>query len=226
MKAAKFNIALATMLVAGAAHAGTITHSGSIAQMTTDWEQLISVPKFDDLDGARQLQSVILEVTGVLDVDAGVENQDAGRTFVTLNIDAELALSLDGEQLVMADPTMSQTFLMDAYDLMLDFDGTSGVTLNGMVTEATALETRMRNMTDHLETWIGDGNIELLASATAIASHNGGGNITTLFMTEAGLDWRISYQFQDLRIVPLPGGAGLALAGLTGVLAPRRRRLA
>lgn len=213
---------VAALLAAPLASAGTIVQSGAIAPMETDWEIDFQVDQFDDQGGTRILESVTIEIMGMLEVTARVENRDVSAAELDIQMDADISVDMGSDRLVSVHPSLTQGFEADPYDTVLDFGGPSGATFEDLIQTASDFEVRSRTI-DNLDDWIGDGDITLTAIAEASALVIGGGNVTSIINTSAGVDWSVTYEFRG-EAVPTPTGAGLAAAGLGGLMGLRRRR--
>jgi len=212
----------AALLASPLAGAGTIVQSGAIAPMETDWETDFQVDQFDDQGGTRVLESVTIEIMGMLSVTARVENRDVSAAELDIQMDADISVDMGSDELVSVHPSLSQGFQADPYDMVLDFGGPSGETFEDLIQTASNFEVRSRTI-DNLDDWIGTGEITLTAIAEASALVVGGGNVTSIINTSAGVEWDVTYEFRGTAI-PAPASAGLAAAGLAGLAGIRRRR--
>lgn len=202
------------LMAGAAADAGMISQAGAVPMQSTNWSASISVDQFDDMDGARTLQSVTWSIVGVVEGSAAGESLGAAPQTVTLNLAAEISLSRDGDMLAMASPTATESFDASSFDGLLDFAGDSGAAFDFM--EATA---PVSGISDDIAPYIGDGQITLDAFASAMSTASAGGNLATQFTTMASMEYEVVYEFL---VVPSPGAA--ALFGLAGLTMWRRRR--
>lgn len=214
---------IAMMLIAGTAAtatAGTFseTYSGDFELTTTNWNETFDVVGFDSQNGTRVLKSVEITLNGDVVGNAQAESLDMGATLIELSLQATLTLSLTaaGTELAEVIPVVNESFNASAFDGMIDFGGTSGVSfleLSGSASESESINTQ-----SVLDEFIDVASVSLDADATGSSFGSGAGNLITQFATEAGLDWEITYVYN---VIPAPGA--LALLGLGGLVAGRRR---
>lgn len=215
-------VSCGVLTIAAAAQAGTIVHSGAILPQETDWQTTFQVDQFDDLGGTRILQSVTIDIIGMLSVTAMVENQDVTSAEIDIQMDADISVSMGSDELVAVHPSLSQGFHAEPYDSLLDFGGPSGAVFDDLVQTASDFEVRSMNI-ENLDDWIGSGEMTLTAIAEASALVIGGGNVTSIINTSAGLDWTVTYGFLG-QAVPTPAAAGFGAIALGGMAGVRRRR--
>ncbi len=214
---------IAMMLIAGTAAtatAGTFseTYSGDFELTTTNWNETFDVVGFDSQNGTRVLKSVEITLNGDVVGNAQAESLDMGATLIELSLQATLTLSLTaaGTELAEVIPVVNESFNASAFDGAIDFGGTSGVSfleLSGSASESESINTQ-----SVLDEFIDVASVSLDADATGSSFGSGAGNLITQFATEAGLDWEITYVYN---VIPAPGA--LALLGLGGLVAGRRR---
>lgn len=206
---------------AGTAGAATETHNGSFALATTNWSQMFSIPSFDTQVGLRVLDKVTVTLNGTVVGSAQAENLDAAPATINLFLQATISLLLDdtvGTTLATVIPVANETFQADTFDGTIDFAGASGASFTGL--QGQKSETNNLNAgVDDLSAFIDTGTVALLANAVGSSVATGAGNIVSQFSTEGALDWEIVYEYS---VVPAP--APLALVGIGGLIAFRRRR--
>ncbi len=213
----------ALILAAGAAaNAGTVVHSGSLTPASTNWTHTFFVPQFNDLGGALTLEEVLIETTTTMLGSMRAENRDAAARTITLGLNADMKVKQGLDELIHSVASMTEVFDADPYDGLIDFGGASGATFAGLMETEFAANTRTAPG-DDLSAWIGLGMVALDAEAKAQSFFSGGGNLTTFFQSQAGLDYTVTYVFRG-EVVPMPTAAGLAAAGLGGLTCGRRRR--
>ncbi len=206
---------------AGTAAAGTETYNGSFALATTNWSQMFSIPSFDTQVGLRVLEKVTVTLNGTVVGSAQAENLDAAPASITLFLQATISMLLDdnmGTTLATVIPVADEAFQADAFDGTIDFGGTSGASFTGLQGQKTESNELLAGV-DDLSAFIDTGTVDLLANAVGSSIATGAGNIVSQFSTEGALDWEIVYEYS---IIPAP--APLALMGIGGLIAFRRRR--
>lgn len=222
MKTASILLALA-----GAANGQMIMQTVSIAEQATDFSTTVSVDQFDDQGGTLQLLEVRVELTGTVRGTAGAENQSTTDPVdVDLELTAAFDLSFNSVSIVEVVPVVnSGVITLGTFDGGLDFGGTSGVSFDGDETateDATYLSTDGGLASFIFQSFIGTGTLDLdLAvdgSFDANATSSSGQTFVTQFSDLFGEgSVKVTYTY-----IPAPGA--IALAGLGGLLAARRRR--
>ncbi len=206
----------ATLLCAASfANAGSMTVSAAVPLQTTNFDAVVSVAKFDDMGGTKQLESVTFSLEGFLLGNARLESLDAEPSLVTTTLSVTLTLSetVTDNTLVITIPSLDEVFAASAYDGSTDFGGTSGITYEELTASQTESETYTDAMTLAMFTGLDTIDLNLNALATSFAS--GAGNLITQFSTSAGGNIEVTYVYDD---VPVSAPAHLALLGL-GLLA-------
>ncbi len=203
-------------LLGSAAHAGMITHSGSLPLATTNWSAPIDVPQFDTLGGTRTLDMVSWTLDGEVRGSAQAESMDAAPSTIILTLSSRIEMFLGATLLDMVLPVADESFDASAFDGSIDFDGTSGVSFGPM----SAFDSAANSTTIGLAPFIGNGVVSLTGVATGESSGSGAGNLITQFSATAGMSWSITYHFT---VIPAPGAA-MALGGLPLLAAGSRRR--
>ncbi len=199
------------LFAAGYANAATITVAASVPLQTTNFDQVVSVDKFDDMGGTRELESVTFSLEGFLEGNARLESLDAGPSSVitTLSVTMTLSETITDNTLVITIPTLNETFNATAYDGTTDFGGTSGITYEQLTASQTESETYTDAVT--LALFTGVDTIDLNLNALAESFATGAGNLITQFSTSAGGNILVTYEYDD---VPVSAPAHLALLGM------------
>jgi|GEM_PF-1469968 len=186
----------ATLAFAGQSQTGSVCYSDSIQLQTTNWDQSVSIPKWDPELGI--LHRVEFRLSGTIQGSAAIESLDAADSTVTTTYQAAITLTRpDLSVLVVATPLEQFVDDLTAYDTVFDFGGTSGITHGGINTkdQETVDST---NLVD-LDLFTGDagnaGTIILPVSAAGSSTASGSGNLITQFLTDAEATVEVCYYF-------------------------------
>lgn len=197
----------------------TESFSGSFDLATTNWSETFQITGFDTMGGTRELTGLDINLSGEVRGMAMAESLDASSASIQLNLQATLTLLLAATNTELAEviPVVNTTFNAQAFDGEIDFDGQSGALFGGLQDTASV----STGVTDAavLALFSDVGSVGLSAEALGSSFGSGAGNLITQFATEAGFAWDVTYRYQE---VPAP--AGLAVLGMGGLVATRRRR--
>lgn len=202
---------------AGMAWADTETHQGSFGPQSTNWIEAFDVPQFDTQGGTRVLDCVEIFLKGTVSGSASAESLDAEPALISLNLQATISLSMGMTQLAVVIPVANTLFNAAAFDGVIDFGGASGASFQSLM-QMDQTTTTLTAPGD-LAPWIGNGVVGLTGDAGGQSFGSGAGNLVTIFMTDAAMEFEVTYSFT---LVPTPGA--MALAGVAGLVGLRRRR--
>lgn len=216
MKIAAFVVAA----LAGAAVANeTISYDATFTMARTNWSANLVIPKFDPALG--NLVRVSWTLNGDVTGSASFESLDASDATITTSLAATITMFRpDNSVLDVVIPVVNNSDAATAFDGTIDFAGTSGKAYENL----SGTDTASDNTTDSgdlaLFTAMSLGEtISLPVTAVGSSSGSGAGNLLLLFNTFAGADIKVMYEYE---LIPAPGA--LALLGLGGLVAGRRRR--
>ncbi|MEC4882226.1 MAG: PEP-CTERM sorting domain-containing protein [Scytonema sp. PMC 1070.18] len=180
----------------------------------------LNIQKFDSALGT--LQSVKIDFLGNLKGDASFESRNTQSSNVTVDLSGLLKLELpDNTSVFEVSPQQEYSYEVAKYDGKLDFDGTSGKTIAGLV--ATLSDTKTYTDSNELNSFTGLDNLEFLFTAKAESTVSGSGNIASYVTTYASSSVRITYEYEKRRRVPEPSALiGVGLVAAMGFLSKRR----
>jgi len=180
-------------LTASAQQTQTVCFTDSIPLQPTNWSNSVSVPKFNPNLGT--LQSITFQLTGNVAGTARAESLDASATIVNTSFQASITLLRpDLTPLVIVLPLANFSDSFTAFDGVIDFAGTSGVTHANINVTDTQGFTSPPPIGD-LALFTGAGNIVLPVAAQGASTATGAGNLITQFTTDAGADVRVCYTY-------------------------------
>lgn len=212
----------ATLLPVGIAQAFTVKYDSSLSAQLTDFNSVLSIPKFDPSLGA--LESVVLTLTGNVEGAIGLENRGPNTANVSANLSSSISLLRpdDNSELLVTLPEALLDVTLPSYDGVFDYGGTSGLTENNLLAEDEESVT----YTDAADfaLFLGNGTLDLPVFAMGTSSATGPGNVAQFFDTFAGASITVSYTYtENSTAVPEPNApmGALALVGL-GLIAKRK----
>jgi hypothetical protein len=215
----------ATLLCAATfSNAGTITLTDTVALQTTDFTKTLSFANFDTLSGARVLESVAFSIDGSIFGDIEVESRAAAPSTITATLSAELTLT-DAlmNTLVVTIPSITRIFNASAFDGVVDFGGTSGMTYSGLT--AQKFEQSIYTDATTLAMFTGMGTSMFTFDAAAVSVATGAGGITSVFNTTAGGIVEVIYTYREVpKQVTAPSQIALLGFGLLAFAGFRRIR--
>ncbi|NEO37793.1 MAG: choice-of-anchor E domain-containing protein [Moorea sp. SIOASIH] len=213
---------LAGMLATtGAANAASITHTQTIEWRPTTVDKSFILPKFDEALGT--LESVTIDLIGFVKGNARAESQEGAPSTVTLDLASEIALILSEPDITLVEvkPLVSEQVALSSYDGVLDFAGSSGVTLPERTASDSTTNTFMSGDSE-LSYFVGSGDQDLIFTALGTSTVTGAGNLLSGFQTDVAGEVTLTYEYES---VPEPTSViGLGLVGLVLLTQTKRNR--
>jgi hypothetical protein len=225
----KMLIGASLLCAAGFTSAATITLTDTVAVQTTNFTTSLTFAKFDTMGGTRVLDSVAFSIDGSIFGSAEVESRDNAPATIVTTLEATLTLT-DAltNVLVVTIPSVTNTFNATAYDNVLDFGGTSGITYPDLTANMSNSESYMDAATLAFFTATMMGETTTFSfDATATSSATGAGNITSGFNTTAGGEVQVIYTYTDVpppNMVSAPSHVALLGLGLLAFAGLRKVR--
>lgn len=174
--------------------AGTQTEGpfNDIFAETTNWgPENLTVPQFDDMGGTRTLLCVIIDWNAGVAGSAQAESQDNAPSLITATLAADITLNGPSGFSENPMPSDSEMFNATAFDGAIDFGGTSGVTFPNLAGNEGGQTTF--TLPADLLPFIGNGTVDFVATANAMSTATGPGNVAQVFMTDASASiWRLT----------------------------------
>jgi hypothetical protein len=208
-------VALAACAVS--ARASTISYTDTISIQRTTWASSVSVPQFDPALGT--LDSIQFSLTGYVTGAARFESGDSEPATVEMTLNAKITLlKPDLTTLIVVPPLVQTSDNVSAFDGVLDFAGTSGRSYDNLSAQQSDTNFLSSPSQADLTAFVGTGNVVLPVTAEGISHGSGAGNLTLLFLTNAGATVSVEYDYH----VPEPGSLGLLAVGCVALIGRRR----
>lgn len=223
----KLAVGATLLCAAGFTQADTISYTDTVDLTVTSFTDMMMVNQFDDNSGNFVLDSVLIELSGMVERDARLESLDAAPA--TIDVSSTFGITFENAATgvsLSAAPVISELFSATAFDAGIDFAGTSGIdlgTASEMFSESTMMSTPM-----DLSAFIGAGMLTFDFGATGASVGAGAGNLITQFATRASGDLMITYNYTDNTPPPVtnvsaPSSVALLGLSLLGVAGLRRK---
>jgi len=208
--------ALALGGVAFAQTTATQCFTDSVPLQSTNYMSTVSIPKFNPALGT--LQTIQFTLSGNVQGTARAESLDASPTIVNTTFSANLTLTRpDLTVIVVTIPIANFNDSFSAFDGVIDFAGTSGITHSGINANDSDFVISPPPLSD-LVLFTGAGNIVLPVSAVGSSIASGSGNLITQFTTEASATVEVCYTYEvntpPVFTEPTCGSTYMASAGV------------
>jgi hypothetical protein len=225
-----------TLAPASIANAGTISYTDEFDFQNTNFEENLTVDKFDSNLGT--LQSIELEFIGSIRGDAQFESMDNADSTITATLDSSLQIeSPDNRFFTELNPSVSVSEEVSAFDGTLDFDGSSGRSYtrnngNGLQSSTTkTVQIDAPTQSDfELFTAPNGGSIDFSVNAEGSSRVEGPGNVASILSTLSAAEVQISYDYQENNqadtprdIVEPTGMLGIGLVGGLTLFVKRKK---
>ncbi|MDJ0674780.1 MAG: PEP-CTERM sorting domain-containing protein [Calothrix sp. MO_167.B42] len=199
------------LTMGGIANAASLVQTASTNSSPTDiTDDPLTINQFDPSLGT--LESVSIEFTANIEGNATLENEGDTEDTATVSLEGQAGLTLDGQSLLNLTPVNSSTFTVGAGQRNDE--------------QLTATETQSTTVTDtqFLQTFIGNGTLDFLFSASAKSNIEAGGNFFTRVRTTASSDIKVTYNYENFQDVPEPSSIlGFGLIAGVGMVSLRKK---
>ncbi|MGA2499376.1 MAG: choice-of-anchor E domain-containing protein [Tepidisphaeraceae bacterium] len=216
-------IVLAGLGLSWTCYGSTISFFDSVPFQGTNWTKSVTIPRFNPALGT--LNSVSFKLDAYLKSTAFLENTGPSPALVTATLTATITLSRpDLTIITYTTPIITVSDNFTAFDLVLDFGGTSGKTHAGLTANDSVVVASPPPATD-LALFTGIGNIIMPVTAKVKSVFSGDtGNLAAGFSSGSSAAVTVTYNYSSA--IPTPKvvwAGGVMLAGL--ILHHFRRRL-
>jgi len=182
----------AAILAGSAIAQQTQVENDSIALQPTNWDDFLSVPKFN-VAGATLL-SIDFELSGGAEGDAKIENLDAQAATIDTEFQATVTLQRpDLSVIAISLPVAQFQDKLDAFDGLIDFAGLSGTKHLGIM--ASDVESFSTSSPADLALFTGAGSIDMPCGAVGSSTASGAGNLITQFAVSAEASVEVTYNY-------------------------------
>ncbi|MEZ4706827.1 MAG: choice-of-anchor E domain-containing protein [Caldilineaceae bacterium] len=170
-----------------------IVTTNTVPPQLTDWSSIIQVDKFDPAQG------ILLRVDAVIRGDllgtARYESLDSLPTDMTVEMNADTELRWpDGPVIIAAFPAASRTQPATEFDGTVDFAGTSGATLRGIIGFDVSKRATF-TQTAELQRFIGVGQSDFQVDTSGRSRAQGAGNLSARFTLTTSAQITITYTY-------------------------------
>lgn len=185
---------------------------------STNWNQSVNLNKFDTALGT--LTNVSLQLVGGVFGSVRLESLDGTPAAINYSLSAQVSATGISGLSVLVLPAATGTFNAAAHDGSIDFGGTSGITLNNLSNTDTNSSSSVAPLVLAAYSGGPGDTFAVALAATGLSSTSGGGNLATLFGSNAGALVRVTYTYDEPSgATPEPAtfafvGAALVAAGL------------
>jgi large repetitive protein len=167
------------------------THTIQFDPAKTNTLQSLTVPKFDPALG--KLNWIEITIDGSITSVISAENQDDNPVTIVGSVSGSLTVAGPKFSSVVMTSTNTESFDADAWDGVLDFGGTSGVTFDpNTVTGEQHLE--LHGLLDPFY-YSGPGYVTITETIQANSSASGGGNLVAQITSEGEATVTIVYHY-------------------------------
>ena len=195
----------------------TILQQQSIADTSTDWQQVLPFEQFDPSLGT--LDSINIGVTADIAGSVSVESLEAAASTVDIGQFGNLSVNgPTGINLVNDPVDFFGASALGAYDGTTDYGGTSG-TVVAVANTGTASVTLSSSTTD-LGPFVGTGSVALSAYANVALNITGPANMQIDSQASVGGTVDLQYNYASTTTAGPGGGGGVVTTTYTPPLPP------
>jgi hypothetical protein len=198
------------LLAATLGASATLITQEQVFSGTPNWTQNLAFDQFNPQLGV--LNSVDLTLLGSVQVATSIQNTSAGDISFSLSDDFTLGSTVPSGSPVTLTKQLDQSF-------GVPYQQTAAQTASGTATLG-------RILTGDLSSWVGQGTVNLSASASDTYSERiTGGNFVASIDPTAELDATVVYDYTAVPDNPLPASVALVALGVVCWLAAKRQPL-
>lgn len=192
-------VALATLVPLSFVHAGQTCVTSSVPLTLTNWNQTVSIPRFDSSLGV--LTAVHVQLGAHLEGSAGVENPSFFGEVVPMQFAVQTSITRPDNTLILV-ATPSQNFAphLSGYDGTVDFGGSSGAFFPNLSVDVIPSPTVTLSAPLDLALFSGPtsnpGTIALNVASIGTSTATGSGPIITTFLSRSSAQITVCYDYE------------------------------
>ncbi|MFO1010154.1 MAG: choice-of-anchor E domain-containing protein [Planctomycetota bacterium] len=188
---------IASAVITTLAHGGQVSFSDTVPLTTTNWQQSVTLGRFDPALG--DLLGVQLTLEAHNEGTAAFENQDAAPAVVTMTFATHIELQRqDTTALLIAEPSVTTVDNATSFDGTLDFAGPSGKSypnLSQTVSQSQTFTCPVPECVLFSGPAGNPGTVTLPVIAVGQSTGSGAGNLTLAFTSRASAIVTVTYLY-------------------------------
>ena len=215
-------VVLAGIGLSWTCYGSTISFADSVPFQSTNWTKNVTVSQFNPAWGT--LNWISFELDAYLQSTVKMENKDSAPADITATLKATITLSRpgSGSPIISLLPLLSVSDHFPAFDLLVDYAGTSGKTYSGLTdNESVARIIGPLGAASDMALFTGSGTIALPVTVKVKSAVAASGNYSGQFISGSSAEVTVTYGYTA---IPAPAAVWTGSALLTAVIVNHVRR--